>query len=253
MPDHARNTAVPADGGPGPGYAEDGFLALQPFEPEDATARAARKRAQIQSAAIGQFLQHGYAGTGIDDIAAAARISKQTLYKHFAGKEELFRAIIRDIVGQVLDELFDRIDVRLDLTADLERELLGFASRFIRLVMRPELLALRRLVIGEVGRFPQIGEMWWREGPGRVTAELEPQLKSLAEQGQLVLDDPATAADQLNWLILAVPVNAAMFAPAREFSEAELEHFAAAGVRTFLAAHRPPGAGGSGSGAGQAP
>src|SRR5215468_4334398 len=72
----------------------DGFRALQPIEPEDATARAARKRAQIQRAAIGPFLQHGYAGTGIDDIAAAARISKQTLYKHFAGKEELFLSII---------------------------------------------------------------------------------------------------------------------------------------------------------------
>jgi TetR/AcrR family transcriptional regulator, mexJK operon transcriptional repressor len=218
--------------------ADDGFLALQPLEPEDAAARAERKRAQIQRAAVGPFLQNGYAGTGIDDIAAAARISKQTLYKHFAGKEELFLSIIHDTVGEVLDELFHRIDTHLDGTADLEEELHALASRYIRLIMRPELLALRRLVIGEAGRFPQIGDVWWRDGPARFTGELAPQLERLAHQGQLALDDPALAAAQFNWLVLSVPMNTAMFCPTREFSTEELDHHAAAGVRTFIAAYR---------------
>jgi TetR/AcrR family transcriptional repressor of mexJK operon len=216
----------------------DGFLALRPPEPEDSAARAARKRAQIQRSAVGPFLRHGYAGASIDDIAAAARISKQTLYKHFASKEELFLAIIHGTVGEVLDELFHRIDARLHGTADLEQDLLALASRYIRLIMRPELLALRRLVIGEAGRFPEIGDVWWREGPARFTAELAPQLKHLAEQGALVLDDPVLAAAHFNWLVLSIPVNAAMFCPNRAFTQEELDHYAAAGVRTFLAAYR---------------
>jgi TetR/AcrR family transcriptional repressor of mexJK operon len=218
---------------------DDGFIALQPIEPEDATSRAARKRVQIQRAAVGPFLQHGYAGTGIDDIAAAARISKQTLYKHFANKEELFLSIIHDTVGEVLDELFHRIDARLEEVANLEEELLALASRYIKLIMRPELLALRRLVIGEAARFPEIGDVWWREGPARFTGELAPQLKRLANDGQLTLDDPVLAAAHFNWLILSIPMNAAMFCPGREFSQEELDHHAAAGVRVFLAAYRP--------------
>jgi TetR/AcrR family transcriptional repressor of mexJK operon len=221
----------------------EGFLALQPPEPEDAAARAARKRAQIQRAAVGPFLRNGYAGTGIDDIAAAARISKQTLYKHFAGKEDLFLSIIHDTVGDVLDELFHRIDTRLDGTADLEQELLALASRYIRLIMRPEVLALRRLVIGEAGRFPQIGDVWWREGPARFNGELAPQLERLAGEGQLALDDPVLAAAHFNWLVLSIPVNAAMFCPSRKFADEELDHYAAAGVRAFLAAYGPAAGG----------
>jgi TetR/AcrR family transcriptional repressor of mexJK operon len=238
MTDHQRGTRPRAKAA-GRGEPGDGFLALQPLEPEDATARAARKRVQIQRAAVGPFLRDGYAGTGIDDIAAAARISKQTLYKHFASKEELFLSIIHDTVGEVLDELFHRIDARLEGTANLEQELLALASRYIGLIMRPELLALRRLVIGEAGRFPQIGDVWWREGPARFTGELAPQLKRLADEGQLTLDDPVLAAAHFNWLVLSIPLNAAMFCPSREFTQEELQHYAAAGVRAFLAAYGP--------------
>jgi TetR/AcrR family transcriptional regulator, mexJK operon transcriptional repressor len=228
--DSAREDGRAADG------PEDGFRALQPLEPEDA---AARKRAQIQRATVGVFLQNGYAGTNIDDLAAAARISKQTLYKHFTGKEELFLAIINGTVGQVLDELFQGIDTRLDGTGDLEKDLHGLASRFIRRVMHPELLALRRLVIGEVGRFPQIGDVWWRGGPARVTRELAPQLARLADNNELVLDDPVLAADHFNWLVLSIPLNSAMFRPGVQFTIAELDNYAAAGVRAFLAAYGP--------------
>src|SRR5262249_9166489 len=131
----------------GAGEAGDEFRALQPIEPDDKHTRAARKRAQIQRAAIGQFLQHGYAGTSLADITAAARVSKQTVYKHFGGKEGLFLAIINDTVGEVLDEFFHRMDLRLDDSADLDHDLCAIARRFLSLIMRPELLALRRLVI----------------------------------------------------------------------------------------------------------
>ena len=167
---HAAAPARTPRGGAGAGESDDRFQALQPIEPDDKQARAARKRAQIQRAAIAQFLQHGYAGTSIDDITAAARVSKQTVYKHFGGKEGLFLAIINDTVGEVLDEFFDRMDLRFNDSADLERELCAIARRFLSLLMRPELLALRRLVIGEASRFPQLGDVWWRGDPGPAPA-----------------------------------------------------------------------------------
>jgi hypothetical protein len=112
-------------------------------------------------------------------------------------------------------------------------------GRFLSLIMRPELLALRRLVIGEASRFPQLGDVWWRGGPARVTADLAPHLRRLADQGQLAIDDPDLAAQQFNWLVLSIPLNQAMFRPAQQFTQAELDHHADMGVRTFLAAYRP--------------
>src|SRR5215469_18599256 len=83
--------------------------ALQPARPEDAEEKASRKRREIRQAAIGEFLAKGYAGTSMDDVAAAARVSKQTVYKYFGSKEELFVAIIEATVGEVMDEVFERV------------------------------------------------------------------------------------------------------------------------------------------------
>src|SRR6516164_7179281 len=85
------------------GAAADGFEALRRVAPEDLDARAQRKRQQIQRAAIGEFLRNGYLGTSMDDVAAAASVSKQTVYKHFGSKEDLFLAIAKGSVGAVME------------------------------------------------------------------------------------------------------------------------------------------------------
>lgn len=220
--------------------AGDGFQALQLIEPDDQDTRAARKRTQIQRAGIREFLRNGYAATSVDDITAAAGVSKQTVYKYFGGKEGLFLAIINDTVGEVLAELFDRMDLRLGGSDDLEHDMRALAHRFIDLIMRPELLALRRLVIGEAGRFPQLGDLWWKAGPGRTTAELAGDLQRLASRGDLIIDDPQLAAEQFIWLVLSIPLNRAMLCPGRQqFTHDDLHRHADMGVRTFLAAYQP--------------
>ena len=56
----------------------------------DLESRSARKRRAIVEAATTLFLENGYRGTSMDQIAAVARVSKQTVYKHFSDKEALF-------------------------------------------------------------------------------------------------------------------------------------------------------------------
>jgi AcrR family transcriptional regulator len=221
------------------GAAAGGFEALRQVEPEDLDSRAQRKRQQIQRAAIGEFLRNGYLGTSMDDVAAAASVSKQTVYKHFGSKEDLFLAIAKGSVGAVMEELFHRVDLRLGQSGDLEHDLRQLGRRLIELVMHPELLALRRLVIGEANRFPQLGEVWWQGGAARVGAELAPHLTRLAQAGELDITDPSLAAQQFNWLVLSIPLNQAMFDPHRRYTRDELHHHADAGVRTFLAAYHP--------------
>ena len=65
-------------------------MADQPGPPPDPDdqRRSARKRRAILDAAATTFLSNGYLGTSMDEIAALAHVSKQTVYKHFADKRE---------------------------------------------------------------------------------------------------------------------------------------------------------------------
>ena len=73
--------------------------------------RSARKRATILSAGRALFLSNGYQGTSVDQIAASAEVSKQTVYKHFGDKQELLLAIVNDALDSTVTPFLDRIAV----------------------------------------------------------------------------------------------------------------------------------------------
>ena len=66
----------------------------------DDEPRSTRKRRAILEAATTVFLRKGYLGTSMDEIAALAAVSKQTVYKHFADKERLFSEIVVGTVNE---------------------------------------------------------------------------------------------------------------------------------------------------------
>jgi TetR/AcrR family transcriptional repressor of mexJK operon len=105
--------------------------------------------------------------------------------------------------------------------------------------MDPRLLQLRRLVIGESGRFPQLGRLFYERGPGRTIDTLATTFERLAARGALELHDPALAAAHFNWLVMSIPLNQAMLLGENEpATPTQLNRYADAGVRAFLAAHR---------------
>jgi TetR/AcrR family transcriptional repressor of mexJK operon len=188
-------------------------------------------------AATTLFLRNGYPGTTMDEIAALAGVSKQTVYTHFADKQRLFTALILGNI-EIADEFVDAIAGMLQDTDNLERDLGELARRYITAVIQPKVLQLRRLVIGEAGRFPELARTYYERVPQRVIATLASQLQHLAERDLLRLDDPLLAANQLAWLTLAIPMDRAMFRGNDEpFTAAELQRIADAGVRVFLAAY----------------
>jgi AcrR family transcriptional regulator len=202
------------------------------------TRRSARKRKAILEAGTTLFLSKGYLGTSMDEIAALARVSKQTVYKHFADKERLFSEIVTAEVDEIANPNTDAV-LKLRETGDLERDLRRFARAQLRAVMEPRLLQLRRLVIGESGRFPQLGRLFYERGPGRTIDALATMFDGLASRGVLDLDDPRLAAAHFNWLVMSIPLNQAMLLGEDEpATPAELNRYADAGVRSFLAAHR---------------
>jgi AcrR family transcriptional regulator len=201
--------------------------------------RSERRREAILEAATVAFLNNGYLGASMDEVAALARASKQTVYKYFADKESLFRAIVMGIVSEIADPNADEVR-KLKDTDDVERDLRAFARRQLRRVMDPKILQLRRLVIGEAARFPGLGREFYERGPGRTIEALTTLFDELDDRGELDVSDPAIAAAHFNWLVMSIPLNEAMLGGTDEpFSPAELDAYADEGVNVFLAAYRP--------------
>ena len=200
--------------------------------------RSTRKHRAILGAAATVFLRNGYLGTSMDEIATLAGVSKQTVYKHFADKERLFVEIVISAVNEISDPVHEEV-LNLPDSGDVEADLCDLARRQLARVMQPRLLQLRRLVIGEASRFPQLGRTFYERGPGRTIAALATAFERLAERGVLQLEDPALAAAQFNWLIMSAPINQAMLLGRDEApAPADLNRYAHGGVRAFLAAYR---------------
>src|SRR5436190_20060303 len=173
---------------------------------EDDERRSTRKRRAIVEAATAAFLRDGYRGTSMDEIAAKAGVSKQTVYKHFADKERLFSEVVVTTVSEASDPVSDEVR-NLQDTGDIDADLRDLARRQLATVMQPRLMQLRRLVIAEAGRFPELGRAFYERGPGRTLDALATAFEGLRERGALDLDDARIAAQHFNWLIMATPLN----------------------------------------------
>lgn len=160
-------------------------------------------------AATQVFLSEGFAGASMDAIAAAARVSKPTVYSHLADKQRLFEQIVTDMIAGITQPFYEQI-VNLSDDGDLAQHLRGPARLLLTAVMEPANLQLRRLVIGEAGRFPDLGRAYEQHGPQRAIAAWTTAFQRLADKGLLRLDDPALAAGHFNWLVVSIPLNHAM-------------------------------------------
>jgi TetR/AcrR family transcriptional regulator, mexJK operon transcriptional repressor len=191
----------------------------------------------ILAAAKRSFLEGGFGAVSMDAIAREAGVSKATVYAHFAGKEELFGAVIgreceRYFAGFSADEL-DPGDVRGSLTT--------LGRRFLDLLLSPDALALHRLILGEVGRFPALGHVFWHAGPGRNLGQIEAFLRAATAAGSLDIADPRLAAEQFVGMVRGETQLRHLL---RIENDADPRHVSAvvdAAVVTFLHAFAPRG------------
>lgn len=202
--------------------------------------RTERKRRAVIDAATELFLNQGYAGTSMDEVAAQAAVSKQTVYKQFASKEALFVEIVGGMTGAAGD-VVQREIADMGERDDPGKQLLAYAERQLIVVLTPRLMQLRRLVIGEAGRFPELGKALHEGGPGRAIAGLTSAFARWTDRGLFAIADPAAAASHFNWLVMGEPVNRAMLLGDGAIpGPVALRAHAADGVRVFLAAYGRP-------------
>ncbi len=197
------------------------------------------KRRAILSAAEEAFLGEGYAAVTMDDIAVRSGVAKQTVYAHFGSKDALFVDLVTSMTRAAGDPVYDAppaVDDLDGLAALLEQTL----EHQLAIVLTPRLLQLRRLVIGEVSRFPELARALAEHGPHRAIDSLAALLRDVSGRGLLVVPDARAAAAQLNWLVMGEPLNDAMLlGDGAVLSARRRRTHVRRAVGTFLAAYAP--------------
>jgi TetR/AcrR family transcriptional regulator, mexJK operon transcriptional repressor len=155
-------------------------------------AETGGKAEAVRAAAERAFLASGFGAVTMDAIARDAGVSKATVYAHFHSKEALFGAV----VAHLSERRFHGFSAEALDPRDIEASLLTIAARFLDLVLSPEAIALNRILIGEVSRFPVLGEVFWAAGPERTRVQVEAFLRRANTAGSLLIADPRLAAEQ---------------------------------------------------------
>jgi len=203
--------------------------------------RITRSRALIMAAAARVFLQRGFPGTSVDDIAAEAGVSKRTVYNVFDDKEQLFRAIIGEAIATA--ERFSHDFAATTAEADdVEAALTTLARELAASVLSGRVVPLRRLLIGEASRFPEFADEYYERAPGRVMAAVATALRTLDERGLLRIDDAELAAEHFAFLAIGPSLDRALFdlasdtdATTAERAVERAERGAAAFLRAYAA------------------
>jgi TetR/AcrR family transcriptional repressor of mexJK operon len=206
--------------------------------PEAVLGRSARKRLTILSAGRDLFLSNGYQGTSVDQIAASAEVSKQTVYKHFGDKHELLLAIVDNALAATVTPFLDRIRALAD-TTDLESDLTTLAADYLRAVLQEPVVQLRRLVVGEANRVPELAQLYYEQAPARTLAAFAECFAVLHRRRLLDVPEPAVAAEHFAFLIVGRAIDQALFSGGPHvLASLDVDRNGRAGVTVFLAAYQ---------------
>lgn len=130
-------------------------------------SRTEKKRAQIREAAKQLFLHTGFQGTSTDAIMVAAGIaSKETLYRYYASKEELFVDVLRSLTTERfhLEQLLEQ-SASPRSQQELQAILRAITQEILKSMLQADYLALIRLIMAELPRFPQLGTLFRQSVP----------------------------------------------------------------------------------------
>lgn len=192
--------------------------------------RTERVTNRLLDAASKLFMERGFEATSMSEIARYARASKETFYRHFTTKEDLFRAVV--IRGAKL--------VAAELSAVLltheppEKALAAFGELFLDRILSAKSVAFHRIMTMERERFPEFIQSLRIDGRERVRASLAHYLKEQVARGKLRKMDPAVGARQFFDLVAAEMIMAATRCGRPKPSEAEIRRRVKEAIDCFL-------------------
>ncbi len=152
--------------------------------------RGEKRRREIAAVAEQVFFETGFADTTMQAIAIRAGASKETLYRHFGSKEELFAEVVVARAHSFLGDL----DERLEQPGTVAGVLLSLGIRVLEMMCTKESLALCRIVVAESPRNGELGQLFMSGGPDRVRDRLAEFLAAAVTRGELCCPEPRQAA-----------------------------------------------------------
>lgn len=161
--------------------------------------RGEKRRREIAAVAERVFFDHGFGDTTMQTIAAEAGASKETLYRHFGSKEGLFSEIVESRANTFLEGL----DENLQRPGTLAETLWTLGMRMLAAMVEREAICLYRIVVAEGPRHPDLGRIFYEQGPERVKQRLKTYLEAARARGELHCADCMLAATIFLGAVLA--------------------------------------------------
>ncbi|MBB4395445.1 AcrR family transcriptional regulator [Bradyrhizobium sp. CIR48] len=191
------------------------------------------KRRQILDGARKVFMDLGFDGASMGEIARAAQVSKGTLYVYFADKSALFEAILEQEALQ-----FGQVVFNFDPARDAETTLKEFGRAYIHLLCRPGGGSAIRTVMAIAERMPDVGRRYYARVLDKTINRLSDYLKIHVASGDLRIDDCDLAASQFMELCKASLFLPFVFQAAPAPSEERMTEVVDSATRMFLAAYK---------------
>jgi AcrR family transcriptional regulator len=191
------------------------------------------KRRQILDGARKVFMDLGFDGASMGEIARAAQVSKGTLYVYFADKCALFEAILEQEALQ-----HGQVAFNFDPARDVETTLKDFGRAYNRLLCRPGGGSAIRTVMAIAERMPDLGHRYYARVLDKSINRLSDYLNAHVASGDLAIDDCDLAASQFMELCKASLFLPFVFQAAPAPSEERMSEVVDSATRMFLAAYR---------------
>ena len=198
---------------------------------------------RILDAARKLFVERGFEGASIDEIAEAARAGKPTIYARFGDKRALFITVVeRDVLSRIT-----HFKGEVPTGATIEERLASLANATVHWILDPERMGLMRLAVAEARRFPDLASTVSRTARDLSTEVAARHLREMTESDRLG-SLPAFAPERLAttarfFLDLAVVpfLLRALFEVNPKTLQADIGPHVARSVTFFLAACRHGG------------
>jgi AcrR family transcriptional regulator len=191
------------------------------------------KRRQILDGASKVFMDLGFDGASMGEIARAAGVSKGTLYVYFADKNRLFEAIVEE---ESIEQ--GRLAFNFDPERDVATTLREFGQAYIELLCRPGGGSAIRTVMAIAERMPDVGRRFYERVLEKTISRLAAYLEARVAAKELVIDDCRLAAAQFNLMCQASLFLPFVFQAAPAPSADHIAQVVESATRMFLAAYQ---------------
>src|SRR5450755_3749776 len=191
------------------------------------------KRRQILDGARKLFMDLGFDGASMGEIARAAGVSKGTLYVYFADKNRLFEAIVEQ---ESLEQ--GKVAFNFDPARDVTTTLMDFGQAYIQLLCRPGGGSAIRTVMAIAERMPEVGRRYYENVLEKTINRLAAYLEARVQASDLAIPDCQLAASQFMQVCQASLFLRFIFQAAPPPSAERIAEVVESATQMFLAAYR---------------